>query len=80
MSHFENIGSLAGIVEHLAMYPVDTIKVIDIVLILWIDAHAGLRVQADLIHEDSEGPICGVGRIHAVLEGGTSHSDRVFAS
>ena len=80
VSHFENIGSLAGIVEHLAMYPVDTIKVRNIVSILWKDPHAGLWVQADLIYEDSKGTICGVRRVHAVLEGSTSHSYRVLAS
>ena len=73
------IGSLAGIVEHLAMYPVDTIKVSNIYLTLE-DTHPGMRVQGDIIYEDSEGPICRVGRVHAVLEGRTSHSDRVLAS
>ena len=80
LSNFENIGSLAGIVEHLGMYPVDTIKVTTIVSILFIDAHAGLRIKADLIHEYSEGLIRRVGWIPAVLERCTSNSDRVLAS
>ena len=62
------------------MYPVDTIKVRNISNNPCKDAHASLRVQVDLIHEDSQGPICGIGRVHALLEGSTSHSDRVFAS
>ena len=56
--YFNTIGSVAGVVEHLAMYPVDTIKVNKIFpLNFSIDSYSSLWFKQHVIFENSQKPI-----------------------